>query len=201
MNKIVLASGSPRRKMLLNQIGIPFDIIVSDTKEMIDATLPPEELVIELSKQKAMNVADTLEEDYLVIGADTVVVFNERILGKPKDNKEAYEMLTMLQGNCHEVYTGVSIINTSNNAMESDFEKTEVYMRPLPSFLIHSYINTLEPMDKAGAYGIQEKGALFIDKICGDYYNVVGLPLKLLLSLTEKMDIDLFNQYIFTIRS
>lgn len=201
MDKIILASASPRRKMLLKQIGIPFGVVVSDVEEEVKLALTPEELVIELSKQKAINVANSLGEGFLVIGADTIVVFEGKILGKPKDKEDAYKMLSMLQGNCHEVYTGVTIIRTKDKQIESDYEKTKVYMRKLSQSIINKYIDTKEPLDKAGAYGIQEKGGLFIDKIDGDYNNVVGLPLKLILRLTEKMDINLFNNYIFNTRS
>jgi len=200
MEKIILASASPRRKMLLNQIGVSFEVMVSDVEEKINYELPPDELVKELSRQKAMNVAKRLGEGFLVIGADTVVVFDGRILGKPKDKEDAFKMLFMLQGHWHEVYTGVTIIKTKDMLVESDCEKTEVYMRKLSSSLINQYINTGEPLDKAGAYGIQEKGGLFIDKINGDYNNVVGLPVKLIVALAEKMGVDLY-QNIFKIRS
>lgn len=193
MDKIVLASGSPRRKMLLEQIGVPFDIIISNTDEMIDPMLSPSELVIQLAKEKAIDVAKGLKSGFIVIGADTIVVYKGKLLGKPKDKEDAKAMLNMLQGNMHEVYTGVTLIQTSNQLIQSGFEITEVYMRPLTSSIIEDYINTNEPLDKAGAYGIQGKGTILIDKICGDYNNVVGLPLKLLSTLFENMEKNLFD--------
>ncbi|WP_058485500.1 nucleoside triphosphate pyrophosphatase [Defluviitalea phaphyphila] len=197
MDKIILASSSPRRKMLLEQIGIPFNIIISNVEEIINSNISPSELVKSLSKQKAENVSNNLKGDFIVIGADTVVVYKGKILGKPKDKKEAFCMLSMLQGNIHEVYTGITIIRTKDKLIKTGVEKTEVYMRELSSDLINSYIETNEPMDKAGAYGIQGKGAVLIDKIHGDYNNVVGLPLNLLSKLLEEIGINIFKDYIF----
>ncbi|MBM7685615.1 Maf family protein [Defluviitalea raffinosedens] len=197
MSKIILASGSPRRKILLEQLGLSFDIIVSNTDEVIDPMLSPSELVIQLSKQKAADVAKNLEGDFVVLGADTIVVYKDKVLGKPKDREEAKAMLTMLQGNMHEVYTGITLIQTKNHLIKVGYERTEVYMRPLSSSIIDAYTNTREPMDKAGAYGIQGVGAVLIDKVCGDYNNVVGLPLKLLSILLKEMDVDIFENYTF----
>lgn len=197
MSKIILASSSPRRKMLLEQIGLSFEIIVSNADEVVDPMLSPSELVIQLSKQKAADVAKNLEGDFIVIGADTIVVYKDKVLGKPKDREEAKTMLTMLQGNIHEVYTGITLIQTKNHLIKVGYERTEVHMRSLSPSTIDAYINTKEPMDKAGAYGIQGIGAVLIDKICGDYNNVVGLPLTLLSVLLEEMNINIFENYTF----
>ncbi|NLK21505.1 MAG: septum formation protein Maf [Epulopiscium sp.] len=197
MDKIILASSSPRRRMLLRQIGIPFDIIVGSAEEKMEPSTLPWDLVIELSRQKAEDVARGLGKGYLVIGADTIVVHRNKILGKPKDMDDAYSMISVLQGDMHEVYTGITLIKTSDNIIKSGFEKTEVHMRELSPEIINAYIDTKEPMDKAGSYGIQGIGTLLIDKIHGDYNNVVGLPLKLLAALLGEIDIELFNYITF----
>lgn len=177
---IILASASPRRKELLEQIGLSFTVIPAKGEERITKKLP-REVVMELSGQKAEEVAERLKTqgtDALVIGADTVVVYQDRILGKPKDEQDAFFMLKNLSGKKHEVYTGVTLLDTAAGRRESFFERTEVVMYPIREEEIRSYIATGEPMDKAGAYGIQGIGAKFIQKIEGDYCNVVGLPLS-----------------------
>ena len=162
MDKIILASASPRRKMLLKQIGIPFDVVVSDVEEEVKLALTPEELVIELSKQKAINVANSLGEGFLVIGADTIVVFEGKILGKPKDKEDAYKMLSMLQGNCHEVYTGVTIIRTKDKQIESIMKNESLYERNFSQSIINKYIDTKEPLDKAEHMAFKKKVLLLI---------------------------------------
>ena len=177
MRKLILASGSPRRRELLAQISLDFEVKVSDAEEVMTSTLPGE-VVKELSDCKAMAVALTLEEDQrdaIVLGADTVVAKGERILGKPKDEEEAFQMLQMLQGQIHQVYTGVTMICGEKKV--SFYEKSDVTVYPMTKEEILEYIRTGEPMDKAGAYGIQGYFAKYIREIHGDYTTIVGLPL------------------------
>lgn len=173
--ELILASASPRRKELLEQIGLSFRIIPAKGEEKITKKLP-HEVVMELSAQKAMEVAKLQTEDCLVLGADTIVAVGEEILGKPKDEQDALRMLMLLQGRKHEVYTGVTLYETGRKKINTFYEKTEVYMYPMTEEELVEYIKTGEPMDKAGAYGIQGIGAKLIQKIHGDYNNVVGLP-------------------------
>lgn len=180
--KIILASGSPRRKELLEQVGVTFDIYTCDTDENIDEK-KPDLAVLELSKRKAMAVAIELqnegEKDCLIIGADTVVAYDDQILGKPIDEENALEILMKLSGNEHSVFTGVTMIRISNgkiNIFSSFAEETKVLMYQFNKKEAKAYIATKEPMDKAGAYGIQGIGAILVERIEGDYNNVVGLP-------------------------
>lgn len=175
--KIILASQSPRRKELLQQIGISFCVHPSKIQEVI-TKVSPDEVVRELAAQKALDVASCYREG-VVLGADTVVVLDGKIMGKPKDESEAFEMLQKLQGKTHQVYTGVAIIEKTDGEIrkqKSFTEQTEVTMYPVTDEEIRRHIATGEPMDKAGAYAIQGKSAVFIREIRGDYNNVVGLP-------------------------
>lgn len=206
MSQIILASQSPRRKELLEQIGLEFEICPAKGEEVITKTIP-EEVVMELSKQKAEEVAAmvssyseahreiTTPSDILVIGADTVVAYDGKILGKPKDEADAKAMLTMLSGNTHSVFTGVTLvlIDKSGRAGELVFyEKTDVKMHEMSEEEIDRYIATGEPMDKAGSYGIQGKCAIYIEKIDGDYNNVVGLPITRIYQELKKIGIDIY---------
>lgn len=190
MNKIVLASASPRRRELLLQIGIPFTVLTSACEEKINSAIPSD-VVCELSRQKAEDVFRKLaegalpaekevsaKEEFLVIGADTIVAFGGRILGKPENEKQAVKMLTELSGNTHEVYTGVTFCykDKGKEKVHTFFEKTEVTFYPMSRQEIEAYVATKDPMDKAGAYGIQGQCAAYIKEIRGDYNNVVGLP-------------------------
>ena len=186
MIRIVLASASPRRKMLLSQMGFEFEVIPSKGEEVITST-DPASIVSELSLAKALEVANRLTEngdpgDLLVIGADTIVVKDDKILGKPGDEAEAFEMLTSLSGRTHQVYTGVSLIKILGvrETMTSFAEKTEVNVAKLSPGEIRDYIATKDPMDKAGGYGIQGPFGKYISGITGDYNNVVGLPIAAL---------------------
>jgi len=205
MSQIILASQSPRRKELLEQIGLEFEICPAKGEKVITKTIP-EEVVMELSKQKAEEVAYmvssfgeehkdiTTPSDILVIGADTVVAYDGKILGKPVDEADAKRMLTMLSGNTHSVFTGVTLvlIDKSGRAGELVFyEKTNVKMHPMSEAEIDRYIATGEPMDKAGSYGIQGKCAIYIEKIDGDYNNVVGLPIARIYQELKKIGIDI----------
>lgn len=184
MNKIILASASPRRRELLQQLGLEFEIRPSEAQEKTKSK-EPSQIVIELSEIKAQDIYERLSEEerasYMVIGADTVVALNDRIMGKPKDYKEAVQMLLNLQGNTHQVYTGVTLLLRKGPGKVpskiSFYEKTDVTMYPVNREEIEVYVSTGEPMDKAGAYGIQGRGAAFIKEIHGDYNNVVGLPI------------------------
>ncbi|MDY2700101.1 MAG: Maf family protein [Suilimivivens sp.] len=184
MNKIILASASPRRRELLEQLGVEFEIIPSQVEEKMKS-MEPSRMVMELSEIKAEDIYNRLSQEEkelsTVIGADTVVAFEDQVMGKPQSSSEAIEMLSRLQNNTHQVYTGVTLIFRKGPGKVpskiSFFEKTDVTMYPISSDEIAAYVNTGEPMDKAGAYGIQGRGAAFIKEIHGDYNNVVGLPI------------------------
>lgn len=180
--KIILASASPRRKELLKQAGLSFKTMPSDKEEKVTKEAP-EEIVEELSYQKAVAVcgrlSETMKEDYVVIGADTVVSCWNKIMGKPKDKEDAFDMLWELQGKSHQVYTGVTLAwkYKDTPAMFYTFhECTDVTVFPMTKEEIEAYIASGEPMDKAGAYAIQGRFVAYIQGICGDYANVVGLP-------------------------
>ena len=183
--RIILASASPRRKELLTQIVDGYEICVSDVEEIITES-EPSKVVEELSAQKAFAVYSKTEGDVLVIGADTVVAMEGRILGKPEDEAAAFSMLQMLQAKEHCVYTGVTVyMRKGNKEHKITFsECTGVQFYPMTEAEIHGYIATGEPMDKAGAYGIQGIGGRFVERISGDYNNVVGLPIA---SLYQKL--------------
>ena len=172
--KIILASNSPRRKELLEQAGIEFEVKSADVEEVTSKTLP-QDVVMDLSLLKAKAIADE-NPGRKIVAADTVVAYDNQILGKPKDEEDAFNMLKMLSGKTHHVYTGVTIIDESGKC-NSFFECTAVSMYENSDELIREYISTGEPMDKAGAYGIQGRGAVLVKEIAGDYNNVVGLPL------------------------
>ncbi len=193
MPKFILASASSRRRDILNQIGLDFEIIESDADENVSEKCSPEQYVKILAEKKAKAVFDSIDyqDDFVVIGADTVVVYNDKILGKPEDKKDAFKTLRLLQGNKHSVYTGLSVFYKSgdNLTVETDFDKTDVYMTTLTDSEVLNYIESEEPLDKAGSYAIQGKGAVFIEKIDGDYYTVVGLPVHKLYSLLNSIGI------------
>ncbi|WP_062355459.1 Maf family protein [Bacillus kwashiorkori] len=183
MARLILASSSPRRKELLERLNIPFEIIVSDTEERIDASLSPEQIVMNLAKQKAEAVAKNYPEHF-VIGADTLVVYENQLLGKPKNKVEAKQMLMNLSGKSHYVYTGTAIIH--GKIVKKFYEKTEVTFWNLSESEIDRYVATGEPLDKAGSYGIQGYGATLVRSINGDFFTVVGLPIgKLYRALQE----------------
>lgn len=179
--KFILASQSPRRRELLLRCGIEFDVCISGTEETIRKDTPGE-IVEDLAYQKASAVFETLvlEEDTCIIGSDTVVVYKDEILGKPADENEARDMLSLIADRTHKVYTGVSlIIKTSQGIKTVNFhESTEVILYPISRFEIDEYIKTGDPMDKAGAYGIQGDFSKHIKGIVGDYNTVVGLPVS-----------------------
>ncbi len=172
--KLVLASKSPRRSEILKNAGIDFTVRVAETQETIPEGTKPQDAVVFLAAKKAMAVKRA--DDELVLGADTVVVLDDKILGKPKDREDAYNMLKSLSGRVHSVFTGVCAIG--NGVSMTFAEETKVEFLPLTDEEINSYIDTNEPYDKAGAYGIQGLASKFIRGIQGDYFNVVGLPIS-----------------------
>lgn len=181
--KIILASNSPRRKELFKYIVDDFTVHVSEIIEDYDPTFKPEEIVTYLSKQKALAVSKTFPTD-VIVGSDTIVYIDGEVLGKPHSKEETYKMLRKLAGRTHKVYTGVTIIY--HNQIESFYSETSVTFYEMSDAEIYQYIETNEPMDKAGAYGIQGYGAKFIKSIEGDYFTVVGLPVALLYQHLKK---------------
>lgn len=207
MSQMILASASPRRKELLEQIGAEFVICPAKGEEVITET-DPSAVVMELSRQKAEEVAYGVliyneqhadlatPQDILVIGADTVVAYENQILGKPKDEEDARRMLTMLSGKTHSVYTGVTFVFIDKEGRTGEhcfFEKTDVGMYPLKEEEIDRYIQSGDPMDKAGSYGIQGRFAIHIKEIRGDYNNVVGLPVARLYQELQKLGVSIWE--------
>ncbi|MBE7034513.1 MAG: septum formation inhibitor Maf [Ruminococcaceae bacterium] len=189
---VVLASASPRRRELLEQIGLPFFVLPSQADEDINPDLSPQLTVQSLSLLKAADIAKTQPASAYVIGADTVVVLDGEILTKPKDEEDARRMLARLSGRAHSVVTGVTVIRCRDGKSISVCEETKVFFKEMSEAEIASYVATGEPLDKAGSYGIQGLGALFVEKIEGDYNNVVGLPLmRLCHILQEEFDFQL----------
>lgn len=187
LNKpLILASQSPRRAALLRQIGLAPQIIPSKIAEEFDLTRTPAENAKHLAQAKAENVGREVD-NAIIVGADTIVVLDGRYLGKPSDPSDAVKMLGMLSGRTHLVVTGFSLFDRPGNRSVTDYEETKVTFRTLPPEEIAAYVEQGSPMDKAGAYGIQDDyGAVFVSRIEGDYYNVVGLPLsKFYLTLQE----------------
>ena len=199
MKRIVLASASPRRRELLSQIGVEFEVKPANGEERIIST-EPSKVVEELSGQKAMFTAKALEkenghvpEGCIVLGADTIVSYEGRILGKPSDKEDAIQMLSMLQGNTHQVYTGVTVLKEKQGSWKfhTFFECTDVIFYPVTREEIVEYVNSGDPMDKAGSYGIQGAWGAYVKGIRGDYNNVVGLPVARLIYETKKIGINL----------
>ena len=179
--KFILASASDRRKELLSRIISDFEVKISDFDEgTVEVSKDIEKYVKTLAEGKAKSVALNCTNDSIIIGADTIVVIDDNILGKPKDKDDAFRMLKLLSNNVHRVYSGVTVINNEKQVMKSECLYTEVYFSELSDEEIWRYIDTGECLDKAGAYGIQGYGGVFVEKINGCYYNVVGLPLNLL---------------------
>ena len=177
MAEIILASASPRRRELLSTAGLSFSVRVADVEEIIDENATPDEVVKSLALQKAQAVARD-NPSAVVIGADTVVVLDGTILGKPENEQNAVQMLTALSGRSHTVYTGVALIK--GDEVKNFCEATEVEFYDLTKEEIEDYVATKDCMDKAGAYGIQDFGSVFVEGIKGDYFNVVGLPISTL---------------------
>jgi septum formation protein len=187
---IILASNSPRRKDLLHQIGIDFSIDPADVDERVLPSEVPEGYAVRVALDKA-RLAAARAAAGIVIAADTIVVVDDEILGKPADANDAERMLKMLSGKVHRVITGLAVMDAATGKTLTRTSITRVWFRRLAPQEIASYIATGEPLDKAGAYGIQERGALLVDKIDGCYFNVVGLPLSLLGELLRDFGIDM----------
>ncbi len=191
--KIILASQSPRRKELLERMGLTdFEICPARGEERLEPGLTPAQLVEQLSVQKAREIA-AQQPDALVIAADTVVAVDGRVLGKPHSRQEAVEMLTLLSGRTHTVYTGVTVCLGTQE--QTAHEATEVVFGKLTPQQIQAYVDTQEPMDKAGSYGVQGRGCVLVEGIRGDYYNVVGLPVYRLAGMLRKFGVEPLAQH------
>ena len=189
MKKIILASQSPRRKEILKLVDLDFDVMPSGCDENIEYSSPAD-MVSKLSYLKAKDVAEKIKKEdsknqHLVIGSDTTVFFDNQILGKPKNKEDAFSMLRAMSGKSHIVYTGVSVIDTLTDKTETFYEETKVTFYDVSDEEINAYIETKDPMDKAGAYGVQGKGAFLVKKVEGDYFTVVGLPVAHLLRVLK----------------
>ncbi|MFN3196061.1 MAG: Maf family protein [Chlorobiota bacterium] len=190
--KVVLASASPRRKKLLEQVGLQFDIIPANIDEDDIEISSPEQFVIELARRKALHIAKNQATQNIVIGSDTTVYLGDELLNKPATEKEAYDMLTKLSGNTHQVYTGVSFVVDELGKESTFYVKTEVTFRELGEKEKIAYIATGSPMDKAGSYGIQDDfGSVFVSNISGCYYNIVGFPLSRFFEEIKKFNAEL----------
>lgn len=199
MYKVILASGSPRRKEIMDIMGIKYEVISSDVKEEVHET-EPAAMVKALAILKSNAVADIIykekqkDQEYIIIGADTMVFYEENALGKPKDVEDAVRMISMLSGNTHEVYTGVGIVILHYDGTREELStavSTKVSVQDMTMAQIREYVATGEPMDKAGAYAIQGQFGIYIKEIQGDYYNVVGFPIAKIYSMLLKKGIDL----------
>ena len=192
LKSIILASASPRRKQLLTQIGFDFSVVPSTIKEDLSLPLPPEAFTEHWAREKAKNVAEK-NPDSLIIGADTVVVLNGKILGKPNNEKDSVLMLRSLSGTTHEVITGVSLIVLDSEIDITFNERTFVSFNTLSDMDINSYIDIYNPLDKAGSYGIQDWFSVHIHRVEGCYYNVMGLPLSSFYSYFKSVSAFLIN--------
>lgn len=187
MRKLILASQSPRRKELLEKCGYSFDVIVADIDESIDSSLTLENAIQQLAYKKAKKIFDDYP-DAIVIGSDTIVSINKKILGKPKDEQEAFNMLKLLSGKTHEVITGLTILTKEKTYNHVSVNKVTFY--DLSDEEIYKYISTKEPMDKAGSYAIQGIASRYIKSIDGDYYAIVGLPVSVVYHILKELDKD-----------
>ncbi len=209
MIRFVLASSSPRRSEILKQMQLNFDVIKSDCSEYIEDNVPPQDVVKILAERKALNVIEKLNNDYnkynkvVLISADTIVSINNTILGKPKNQNDAFEMLKMLSGKKHTVSTGMSVVILTENDMKITTCLTEsnVYFKPLCEELINAYIKTGEPMDKAGSYAVQGFGSMLIKRLEGDFFSVMGLSASKLYDILKDNSIDILinRQKIYSV--
>jgi len=191
MQRLILASGSPRRKELLARIGVPFDVMVSGIDESLGDHDHAETFALAMSREKARDIAarlqgESLHAGCLVLAADTVVAREGHILGKPVDRADAERMLRLLSGSWHDVITGMTLLRADTGEAQSAAETTRVKFRELDETLIRRYLETDEPSDKAGAYAVQGFGAVLVERIVGDYYNVMGLPIQRLSGMLEE---------------
>ncbi|MCD9022717.1 Maf family protein [Cohnella silvisoli] len=191
--KLILASASPRRQELISLLGLPVRILPSRVDEDTPDHWSPVQIVEGLSLRKALAVKEELQSpddvSSIIVGSDTIVVLNGKVMGKPRDVQDAEQMLERLAGELHEVYTGVTCLRVSDERIVTSHRITKVKMRSLTADQISRYVATGEPMDKAGAYGIQEIGSLLVESIEGCYFNVVGLPVSLLAVMLEQFDV------------
>ncbi|NLK51865.1 MAG: septum formation inhibitor Maf [Syntrophomonadaceae bacterium] len=192
--KLILASASPRRAEILTKVGLKFSVCVVNVDEAVAVESNPANLVSSLALRKAQAVANTMSSG-LVLGADTVVVLDNEVLGKPASPAEAEQMLHRLSGRVHRVFTGVALIDKVQSRTLMAVETTRVYFRPLSVLEIKAYVATGEPMDKAGAYGIQEKGAVLVERIEGCYFNVVGLPVVKVIQMLSQLGFNLYQHW------
>jgi septum formation protein len=192
MQRIILASKSPRRKKILEQVGLDFDVVVSDFDEAKLKFKTPQEMVENLSFEKAKLIAKKYPSA-IVIGADTTVIFKNEIIGKPKSKEDAVRILKLLSGNTHEIVTGFTVIKGKKSITRHVISR--VKFKKLTEAEIKAYVATGEPMDKAGGYGIQERGGLFIESIDGDYFNVVGLPIFAVAEALKEFGIDIAKNW------
>ena len=183
--KLFLASKSPRRAQLLELMGFPFEVVASAVNEKEETYIIPEVQVLELAQKKAIHVGESCDEG-IIIGADTIVVLDNEILGKPKDKTEAESMLADLSGTTHQVYSGFAILEKPSGKIDSGYEKTSVTFRKLEKDEIASYVSECNPVDKAGGYGIQERAAVFVTRIDGCFYNVMGFPVTRIYAMLGK---------------
>ncbi|MCI9061621.1 MULTISPECIES: Maf family protein [Romboutsia] len=191
---IILASASPRRKEILENASVKFEVMASCIEELTLDGESPCQMVMRLAFEKGMDIASRQKSD-LIISADTIVVIDNTVLGKPENEIEARKMITSLSGRTHQVITGISLINLDNNKKIIDYVISNVKFKNLSEEDINDYIRTKESLDKAGAYGIQGYGALLVDEIQGDYFNIVGLPISRLSDLLKKhFNINLFME-------
>jgi septum formation protein len=190
LKKIVLASRSLRRKEILQNLNLEFDIVYSDSQEYIDRYLSFEENVERIALDKALNVAEKIDEDAVIISAETMIIY-EKLIGKPKSEQEAYDILRSLSGKHHEVITGVCVFDTGENRGIFEHRKTKVKFVHLSDDFIWRYINSGETWERAGAYAIKDAGALMVEKIEGCYTNVMGLPVSLLGEMLGEFDIQI----------
>ena len=192
MKKIILASSSPRRKNLLLQIGLKFEVDPSSYEEDMSLKMEAKELAEFLSLGKAKDVAQR-HKDSIIIAADTFIVFEKELLGKPKTKEKAKAMLQKLSGKAHSVITGFTIIDTKTRKQISKSVETKVYFKRIPEQEIDTYVASGEPLEFAGAYAIQHFGGLFVEKIEGDYFNIVGLPILPLVTELKNFSVDIFK--------
>ncbi|MDD3627199.1 MAG: Maf family protein [bacterium] len=191
MRKIILASSSPRRIKILKELGLKFTKSHPDVEEKIRKDETPKKFAVRCSLDKARAVAR--KESGLIIAADTIVVLNNKVIGKPKDKKDAVRILKQLSGKTHKVITGITVLDTGTGIAKSDFEETDVFITKMDNNEIDLYIKTHEPLDKAGAYAAQGKGAVLVEGVKGDFFNVVGLPVFKLNKLLKYFNINLIN--------
>lgn len=187
--KLILASSSPRRKELLETVGIIFKIVHPKTNEERILNETPTEFTLRISKEKALSVSEKVDKESTILSADTIVVIENKILGKPKDEYEAMKMLNMLSGKTHTVITAFTLVKPENKILHMEAVKTEIKIKNLAPREIEGYINTKEPMDKAGSYGIQGIGSFMVEEIKGSYTNVVGLPIAQVIKALQNLNL------------